>query len=62
MKLSDVKEKAKKAGVVVNAKMDKTAMIRAIQSKEGYNACFATPAVKTCGQAHCLWRQDCMAA
>jgi len=33
--------------------------IRAIQTAEGSNACFATSSVQTCGQMNCLWRLDC---
>jgi hypothetical protein len=56
----DVKEKAKKLGIAVNAKMDKIALVKAIQQKEGFTACFATAAVKTCNQMSCCWRQDCL--
>jgi hypothetical protein len=30
-----------------------------LQREEGHQACFQTGQVQTCGQEHCLWRQDC---
>jgi len=58
MKIQDIKDIAKKQGVHVG-KMNKTDLIRAIQTAEENNACFATSSVQTCGQMNCLWRADC---
>ena len=58
MKIQDIKDIAKKIGVQAG-KMDKTGLIRAIQSAEGNAPCFATSAVQTCGQMSSLWRGDC---
>jgi hypothetical protein len=33
-----------------------------MQRQEGNNDCFATPAVGYCGQAACLWRNNCVSA
>lgn len=58
MKVDEVKEIAKlhhiKAG-----KMNKTDLIKAIQSAEGNDPCFASGKASRCGQDSCLWRQDC---
>ena len=58
MKVQDIKDIAKKRGVNAG-KMNKTELIRAIQTAEENNACFATPSAQTCGQMNCLWRADC---
>ena len=58
MKIQDIKDIAKKQGVNAE-KMNKTDLIRAIQTAEENNACFATSSVQTCGQMNCLWRADC---
>jgi len=58
MKVQDIKDIAKKKGVSAG-KMNKTDIIRAIQTAEENNACFATSSVQTCGQMNCLWRADC---
>jgi len=58
MKIHDIQKIAKKKGVNAG-KMNQTDLIRAIQKAEGNNPCFATTAVKTCGQMNCLWRVDC---
>jgi hypothetical protein len=58
MKVQDIKDIAKKKGITA-AKMNKTSLIKAIQTAEGNTACFATAASQTCGQINCLWRSDC---
>ncbi len=57
-KLQDVRKIARKMGID-RRNANQTDLIRAIQRAEGNNACFATSAVKTCGQMNCLWRADC---
>lgn len=39
--------------------LDKVDAIRAIQTAEGYNACFGCGCAATCGQFHCAFRPDC---
>jgi hypothetical protein len=46
-------------GMADTKDMNKIYTIRAIQIAEGGNVCFASPAVKTCAQISCLWREDC---
>jgi hypothetical protein len=40
-------------------KKNKAALIKAIQTKEGYTPCFKT-AESNCGQKNCCWRSDCL--
>ena len=58
MKLQQIKEIAKKKGLTVG-KMNKSDSIRAIQKAEGNSSCFNTAQATQCGQAKCLWREDC---
>jgi len=39
--------------------LDKVDAIRAIQTAEGYEACFGCGCSATCGQLHCAFRPDC---
>jgi len=59
MKMKDIQKIAKNKGIDAE-KMNKTDLIRAIQKAEGNKDCYATPAVKTCGQSNCLWSADCV--
>ena len=58
MKLEDIKEIARHRGLKPG-KMKKSELIRAIQKDEGNPACFADGSAADCGQAGCLWREDC---
>jgi hypothetical protein len=58
MKLEEIKEIAKKHDIKVG-KMKKADLVRAIQLAEGSNVCFETGHADECGQAGCLWREDC---
>jgi len=40
-------------------KMNKADLVRAIQSAEGNEQCFATGRAVLCGQTTCLWKDDC---
>ena len=40
-------------------KLNKVALVRAIQAKEGNFVCFATAYDGSCDQVDCLWRDDC---
>ena len=58
MNIADVKAIALQMGIKTG-RMKKTEIIRAIQEAEGNFACFETGKVEECGQANCLWREDC---
>ncbi|HTG82987.1 MAG TPA: SAP domain-containing protein [Geobacteraceae bacterium] len=58
MKVVEVRSLAARKGVVAG-KLNKGDLIRAIQTKEGNEACFDTGKAKVCGQTECLWRDDC---
>lgn len=58
MKTEEVKEIARQRGVKT-VKMKKGELIRAIQEAEGNPTCFDTGKAAECGQADCLWREDC---
>lgn len=58
MKIEEIREIAKQRGMKAG-KMKKVEIIRAIQQAEGNPTCFATGMVAECGQANCLWRDDC---
>lgn len=57
--LDIAKKKAQSMGLSLNGLTQKESLIRAIQTAEGYQSCFATPKVADCGQNGCLWREDC---
>ena len=59
MKMQDVKEIAKKRGMKT-ASMKKADIIRAIQQDEGNSDCYNTGNAEHCGQAECLWKNDCI--
>lgn len=58
MKLDEIRELAKQHNIKVG-KMKKAELIRAIQQAENNHVCFETAQADTCGQATCLWREDC---
>ena len=58
MKVAEIKEKAKALGVKPG-KMNKTDLIRAIQTQEGNTACFQNGS-PVCDQMGCCWRADCL--
>ena len=43
-------------------KLNKTNLIRLIQTEESNDVCYATALSATCGQDTCLWRADCLKA
>jgi hypothetical protein len=59
MKLDEIKELAKQHNIKVG-KMKKAELIRAIQGAEKNSVCFETGQAESCGQAACLWREDCV--
>jgi predicted metal-binding transcription factor (methanogenesis marker protein 9) len=58
MKMMEVKEKAKMLGVKPG-KMKKSDLIKAIQLKEGNDACFGS-GNEQCSQMECCWRSACL--
>ncbi len=58
MKLAEIKEVAARKGVKVG-KMNKAELIRAVQAAEGNPACYCSGRAAHCGEADCLWREDC---
>jgi len=57
MKLSEIKKKA--AGLGINSKkLKKVELIHAIQTSEGYVACYGTNQ-GDCDQLNCCFRDDC---
>lgn len=58
MKISEIKEIAKQRGIRT-ANMKKGEIIRSIQEAEGNPTCFDAGKAAACGQADCLWRDDC---
>ena len=59
MKMDKIRAIARKAGIKPG-KLNKTALIRNIQTTEGNHDCFASTAEESaCDQTACLWRDDC---
>ncbi len=58
MKLADIQKKAKGLGIN-GEKMQKTDLIHAIQSAEGYPQCYATSKGK-CPYVKCCFMSDCL--
>lgn len=56
MKMTEIRKKAKQAGVKVSGK--KTDVILRIQEAECYEPCFGTR--DRCDQMDCCWREDCL--
>ena len=58
MKVDEIREIAKQNNIKAG-KMKKADLVRAIQQAEGNQVCFDTGTADQCGQAGCLWREDC---
>jgi len=58
MKIKKVRKIAENLGVKTN-EIEKTVLIRAIQSQEGNSPCFQSGMV-SCDQYDCCWRDDCL--
>ncbi len=59
MNMNDIRKIARSAGIKP-AKLNKTTLIRSIQTEEGNYDCFASVAEgSACDQNECLWRSDC---
>ncbi|BCR06949.1 hypothetical protein DESUT3_40180 [Desulfuromonas versatilis] len=60
MNVTEIRDRAKNAGVKQAAKLRKADLIRAIQVIEGNQGCYGVEWRFSCGQADCCWRQDCL--
>ena len=58
MKLNDIRHKAKLLGLKPDKKITRTDLVHAIQTAEGYKACYNT-AVANCPYTDCCFRDDC---
>jgi len=58
MKMQEIRDKAQQLGLKPG-RLNKAALIRAIQSQEGHSPCFGT-AMGHCEQMACCWREDCL--
>jgi hypothetical protein len=59
MRIDQIKEIARLHNLKV-AKAKKSDLVRAIQQAEGNRPCFDSNSSGECGQAACLWREDCV--
>lgn len=59
MHLNTIRTIAKTQGINTQ-KLDKPALIRAIQRQEGNFDCFGSAAGGFCDQGACLWRGECL--
>jgi len=57
MKITEIREIAKKMKINAGSKRTKQDLIRDIQIAEGNAACFKN--IENCGILNCLWREDC---
>jgi hypothetical protein len=58
MNVQEIKTIAKEKGVKAGT-MKKMELVQAIQMAEGNEPCFGTGRSASCGQAACLWKDDC---
>jgi hypothetical protein len=58
MKIAEIKKIAKQHNIKAG-KSKKSDLVRAIQQAEGNLSCFDSNISGQCGQATCLWREDC---
>jgi hypothetical protein len=59
MLLQDIIAIAERIGINAGD-LNRIELVRAVQRAEGYNDCFMTDRVRTCGQLNCLWYQECV--
>jgi hypothetical protein len=57
MTLNQIRETARILGIKNYSRLRKTALIHAIQEKEGNSPCYET--IADCRQHDCLWESDC---
>lgn len=61
MVMQEIRDIARENGIKPG-RMSKIDLVRTIQQMEGNYACFSTTVSSECGQAGCLWRDDCLTA
>ncbi len=59
MNMQEIRKIAKKNGLKIS-RLNKTSLVKKIQSSEGNYDCFATATNNYCDQANCLWQADCL--
>jgi len=59
MIMPEIRKIATKLGIKTT-KLNKTALVRKIQTSEGNFDCFATASSNYCDQPDCVWRTDCL--
>ena len=60
MNMQEIREVAKDFGIKTS-RMNKVALVQAIQLSEGNFSCFSSAIDKDCDQTACMWRDDCFA-
>ncbi len=59
MKMQEIRQIAKINGLKTG-KLNKTRLVKQIQSNEGNFDCFATATNDYCDQSACIWQEDCI--
>ncbi len=60
MNVTEIRDRARSAGVKQASKLRKADLIRAIQITEGNQDCYGAGWRFACTQADCCWREDCL--
>ena len=59
MIMSEIRKIAQKHGIKTS-KLNKTTLVREIQTSEGNFDCFASASSNNCDQLECIWQTDCL--
>ena len=59
MNMKEIRARGKDVGVVIRIGVTKIEAVRAIQRAEGFEDCFGRGKYNVCGQAQCMFREDC---
>jgi len=59
--MKEIRERARKLGIEGYETIDRTALIRAIQAREGHQPCYGTDWCKPEWSEKCCWKDDCTA-
>lgn len=59
--IQEVRKRAVKLGIHDTKNMNRTELIRAIQSKEGHTPCYNTDWCKPEWKERCAWKDECNA-
>jgi hypothetical protein len=60
MTITEVRDRARAAGLSPLCRMKKGDLIRQIQIKERNSDCFGSPGRFDCPRLECCWRADCL--